>query len=278
MHEREYYAVRKGHIGRDQVLSFENFKKAFVLYYKDLESQGYFQKYFGKNCVDGYYAGKLGDDLATAIFLKTGSENIWPIWEKIDFYTEVEFYTMIELLYDTCSEPTDTYNHSYFDCGIHVKASDDNTGKRKFREVINPLLKKYKNLELSEHGEILESIEEGFENLFDAPIPSSDEDNITSRVKSAILKFRRASATIDDRRDSLKNLADVLEFLKPQIKNLQMNKDSNELFEIANTFGIRHHNHRQKTDYDKGIWHSWIFYCYLSTIHLCLRLLKKEKT
>lgn len=56
-----------------------------------------------------------------------------------------------------------------------------------------------------------------------------------------------------------------------------MSKDTNELFEIANTFGIRHHNKRQKTEYDKPIWHAWIFYCYLSTIHLCLRLIKLEE-
>jgi len=39
---------------------------------------------------------------------------------------------------------------------------------------------------------------------------------------------------------------------------------------LANNFGIRHHNERQKTDYD-ALWLNWMFYFYLSTIHVLLR-------
>lgn len=274
MTEREYYGIRKGHIQKELTLSFVNFKKAFLLSYKELDGTGYFQKYFGKDCPDGFDVGKLGDDLATAVFLKTGSENIWPIYEKIDYYSEIEFYTMIEILHDTCSKPLETTYHNFSGCGLHVITADDTEGRKTFRDKINPLLKRYKNIELSEQGEILESIEEGFEQLFAAPIPGDDQENINSRVNAAMLKFRRASSSIDDRRDALKNLADVLEFIRPEIEKLPMSKDTNELFMIANHFGIRHHNVKQKTDYDSPIWHAWIFYCYLSSIHLCLRLIK----
>ena len=34
---------------------------------------------------------------------------------------------------------------------------------------------------------------------------------------------------------------------------------------------VRHHNVRQKTDYDAALWLSWMFYLFLSTIHLVLR-------
>jgi hypothetical protein len=276
MTEREYYGVRKGHIPKDQALSFENLKRAFLIVYKELNNAGYFQKYFGKDCVDGDYAGVLGDDRKMSVFLKTGLDNIWPIYETIEWNSEIEFYTLLELLHDTCSKPTDSYIHDFMQCGIHVTSSDDNSGRAIFRDKINPLLKRYKNIEISPEGEILTSIDEGYEPIFAASIPSDDEENIKSRVNAAILKFRRASATVDTKRDALRDLADVLEFIKPKILKLQMNKDTNELFEIANTFGIRHHNPRQKTDYDKPIWHSWIFYCYLSTIHLTLRLINED--
>ncbi len=276
MAEREYYGVRKGHVPKDQALSFDNLKKAFLITYKELDTKGYFQKYFGKECVDGDYAGKLGDDLKMAIFLKTGIDNIWPIYETLEWNTEIEFYTLIELLHDTCSKPTDSFVHDFSGCGLHVKSADDNAGRQIFREKVNPLLKRYKKIELSSEGEILTSIEEGFEPIFSATIPGDDEENIKSRINAAIHKFRRASASVDTRRDALRDLADVLEFIKPKMLKLQMNKDTNELFEIANTFGIRHHNPRQKTDYDKPVWHAWIFYCYLSTIHLCLRLIGED--
>lgn len=47
--------------------------------------------------------------------------------------------------------------------------------------------------------------------------------------------------------------------------------DEKDLFNIANNFLIRHHNDKQKTDYDANLWLSWMFYIYLSTIHLILR-------
>ena len=53
-------------------------------------------------------------------------------------------------------------------------------------------------------------------------------------------------------------------------------KDESDLFELANRFGIRHHNEQQKTDYDRGIWHPWMFYYYLATIHACVALLKRD--
>jgi hypothetical protein len=50
----------------------------------------------------------------------------------------------------------------------------------------------------------------------------------------------------------LENLLDVLEFLRPAIKQHLNKKDENDIFNIAN-FGIRHHNKDQQTEYDKAI-------------------------
>ena len=54
------------------------------------------------------------------------------------------------------------------------------------------------------------------------------------------------------------------------------NKDEKALFNIANNFGIRHHNDKQQTNYDPAIWLSWMFYFYLSTIHAVVRMIEKE--
>jgi hypothetical protein len=79
-----------------------------------------------------------------------------------------------------------------------------------------------------------------------------------------------------ERRDAVRDLADVLEFLRPKLKVVLAKKDEAALFEIANNFGIRHHNAGQTTDYDKGIWYSWIFYFYLATIHAVIRLIERD--
>jgi hypothetical protein len=70
-------------------------------------------------------------------------------------------------------------------------------------------------------------------------------------------------------------LADVLEFLRPKLKEVLKSGDEKDLFNIANNFGLRHHNQRQKTQYDRPIWYSWMFYYYLTTLHAVLRLLEK---
>jgi hypothetical protein len=81
---------------------------------------------------------------------------------------------------------------------------------------------------------------------------------------------------MDERRDAIRDLADVLEYLRPRLKTALTKKDEAALFEIANNFGIRHHNAEQRTDYDKPIWYSWIFYYYLATIHAAVRLIERS--
>ena len=71
--------------------------------------------------------------------------------------------------------------------------------------------------------------------------------------------------------------ADVLVYLRPRLKEALRSEDERDLFKIANNFGIRHHNQTQKTDYDKPIWYSWMFYYYLATLHAALRLIAKRE-
>ena len=76
--------------------------------------------------------------------------------------------------------------------------------------------------------------------------------------------------------EAIRELADVLEFIRPAIKEHLNKKDENDIFNIANNFGIRHHNKDQQTEYDKAIWYSWIFYYYLATLHAVLRMTNKK--
>lgn len=55
-------------------------------------------------------------------------------------------------------------------------------------------------------------------------------------------------------------------------------KDEAAIFELANNFAIRHHNPKQKTNYDQTIWFSWIFHFYLAIYHAAIRLLIKKET
>ena len=212
------------------------------------------------------------------MFVNLRKENLYPIRTNLPNYTEDDFFDVVEFLHDHCSKGLNGFYHNWNNCGYHYEEFNEQEGQKYFRELLNPILKEYKNgFELSEAGEILILSDTGLSNLFEADIPTNDRDNITNKINAAILKFRRHKSTLDDRKEAVRELADVLEFLKPEIKANLNKKDESDLFNIANNFGIRHHNVDQKTDYDKAIWYSWIFYYYLATIHAVLRMTNKKK-
>jgi hypothetical protein len=155
---------------------------------------------------------------------------------------------------------------------------DQTSGQAEFREKLNTLLEPHESgYELSPAGEVLVLGDPGLAPLHSAPLPTSDAANVGSRVEAAQAKFRRHRSTEIDRRDAIRDLADVLEFLRPQLDGVLTNKDDAALFSIANNFAIRHHNAKQQSTYDKAIWYSWIFYFYLATIHAAVRLIEKKK-
>jgi hypothetical protein len=180
-------------------------------------------------------------------------------------------------LYEHCSKPIQRHWHSWNQCGWHCETFDKTAGQSEYRECINKILALYdKGYELSIDGEILGLVDDGFNGLFETQLPKADPQNIVARVAAAQAKFRRYRSSMVDRRDAVRDLADVLEYLRPELKVVLTRKDEAALFDIANNFGIRHHNSSQKTDYDEAIWYSWIFYFYLATIHAVVRLIERK--
>ncbi|XOV88076.1 MAG: hypothetical protein ACFHX7_24475 [Pseudomonadota bacterium] len=277
--ERPYYSVRTGKNPQGGGFGLASALRLFLSVYEQLDRDGYFQEYLGFGCVDaGFIPGKLGEDIEAAILLDLRKEGLWPIREKLEHYSEDDFFDMEEYLYDHATEGDKGYFHGFVDCGWHYETfKTDDSGKREYRSRINRVLRAYgKGYELDERGEIFSLPEPGYENILSANLPSNDPENIEAKVQAAVYKFTRARSTLDERRDAIRDLADVLEFLRPQLKTVLDSEDESDLFNIANNFGIRHHNQNQKTNYDRNIWYSWLFYYYLSTIHASLRLIEKR--
>jgi hypothetical protein len=76
----------------------------------------------------------------------------------------------------------------------------------------------------------------------------------------------RRGATVEDKRAAVKQLADALEHLRPEVDEQLLSKDERDLFRTANEFAIRHNKPGQKRDYDKAVWLDWLFHVYLATI------------
>lgn len=111
----------------------------------------------------------------------------------------------------------------------------------------------------------------GSESLIKEAVETNDPKNIDSRIKYAIIKFSRYNSSIEDKKEAVRTLADVLEYLRKSNIKLPKNDDS-DLFNIINNFDIRHLNRAQQSDYDKDVWYDWMFYTFLASIHVLLKL------
>lgn len=273
--EKVFYSIRTGKNKNTNGFQLKEILVLFERLYAELISDGYFSENFGFHCVDqGFIAGNI-KDVSFDIFVKLRKDGLWPIHNKCQFYVEDDLFDMIEYLFTTVSKPIHGYMHSWDDCGMHWETFNKSDGESYFRTRINALLNLYVNkFELSQDGEVLSKPDEGFETIFQADIPTLDK-RVNKLISAAISKFRRHGASLDDRRHAVTDLAGVLENLRPKMKATLTKADERDLFDIANNFGIRHHNDKQKTGYDQALWLSWMFYFYLSTIHVVLRKLEK---
>ena len=280
MERRQYYSARTGSNPNGSRLDLHTFKRLFVAFYNDILNRELLQEMLGKNCVDSFDepVGTAGIDVPMYVLRKVRKDGLWPVHARIDSYSEDDLFDVIEFLYDHVSEGVSGYRHDFNGCGMHFDTFDRAAGQRIYRSEVNELLADYSDgYTLSAVGEIAHLPEAGFANLAVAGLPSNDPENIDARVQSSITKYLRRSSSLDDRRDAVRGLADVLEFLRPQLTAVLTKKDEADLFNIANNFGIRHHNDRQQANYDLNIWTSWMFYFYLATIQAAQRLIQRSR-
>ena len=277
MRKTLYYSVRTGRHPTGGGFELGDLKRLFHVLYSNFEAQGMFQQFLGYVCVDaGQINGTAGSDVEGFFFRKLRKRSLWPIGEVISNYSEDDVFDVIELLHDCSSKGVDGRLHSYADCGWHYETFDDDEGQKAYRLEVNEILRGYKGgFELTADGDIIGIAPNGLADLEIAPAPPGHPDAVQARVAAAVSKFRRRNSTGDDRRDAVRDLADVLEFLRPQVKAILASQDEADLFEIANNFGIRHHNQKQKCDYDHTIWQDWMFYYYLATVYASTRLIAK---
>ena len=252
--------------------------ETFVKVFKQLEHDGYFQNSFGTP-YNNYKDAKIRD-VEIEIELQIHKKNIWPIQNEFEHYSEDDFFDMIEFLHEHISKPVEgtPYKDAWFDEEeTYWRIFDKLQGQTEFRDKINLILSAYENeFELSPDGEVLHKPEDGLVPVVSAKIPSSDS-KIVDKVNSAKLLYQRHKSSLEDRRHAVRDLIDVLEGLRPQIKVVFNTKDENDLFNIANNFGLRHNNEKQKTDYDQATWLGWMFYFYLITIHVVLRKINESE-
>lgn len=266
-----YYSQRTGTNPNLDGLPLPDVVELFRRVFQQLREDGYFDEAFGFECVDLDHVDGSVRDVELEILLAVRKKNLWPIDQWAKLYSEDDFFDIVEFLHQYVSKPIDGHFHDYSGCGMHWETFNKQEGQSEFRAKINSVLCQYAHrYEISDRGEVLHKPDVGFEQIFEADLPTKDK-KVSDRVEAAMLRFRRHASTLDDRRQAVRDLADVLEYLRPTVKALLTSADEKDIFNIANNFGIRHHNDKQKTGYESSLWLSWMFYFYLSTIHVLLR-------
>jgi hypothetical protein len=237
----------------------------------------------------GYFKGKAGitsTQLPDAIKHQAAlalTFQPFPVtkWSEQEI-TEDHVFDVLEFLYDHVSKPgesvpmTTETGWNYYD----YDGYDEEAGRSDFREKVNGFLADYKSgFELTEEGTVLALGTDGLQHILNAEIIPYDEANVDSKVRNAISKWRNRHLDLKDKKEAIRELADVFEWLKKTkgLTSVLDGKDESAIFDLANNFGIRHHNPEQKTNYDQAIWFSWIFHFYLATYHAAVRLLIKHE-
>lgn len=276
---RRYYHQRTG-AQQPPKLDLDAAKKLVAASYGLFVSRDYFQEAFGYECVDaGFVPGSCGEDVAGWIQVNAWLDNVHPFHERIHALDEPTLFATIELLWDLVAAPLKdgAHHHTYSGCGWHYSKFDKATGQREWRSAMNKVLEFYGDgFELSAQGEVQRVGPPGLGEIMTATVPKSAEQENIDKISDAVRRFRSGRSSRKDRQDAVEDLVKVLEFFRPQVKQHMFRKDEDRLFEIANEFSLRHHNQRQRSDYDSA-WLSWMFYLYLATIHLVLRLIERER-
>jgi hypothetical protein len=277
---RRYYHHRMGSTERASFNLHEVIQEVLETF-KDLDEQGYFQRSFGYDCVDsGRTPGLLGA-MDRYFYRETGIRMERGPFAFITEADETRIFVIIEFLHEHAAAPDPeqrwgAYRHDFSNCGWHFDPKkhpfDVVAGRREWRNKINNIIDLYDDgYELSEQGEIVRLAPDGMKDLVAAaPTAAAGESNV-AKINHAVHTFRRGLSSREEQKQAIRDLADVLEFYRPQVKTELLKEDERDLFLIANQYAIRHHRANQKDGYD-GPWLTWLFYLYLSSVHLVLAL------
>lgn len=273
---RQYWSRRQG---ITPSLTLRQVCRMFSSALEEFDRRRYFDEWFGYSCVDADdVPGRAGADRAAFVERRTFRDDLWPFRDRWPHWDEAALLTAIEFFYDHVSEGTKGYDHDYMNCGMHWEEFDQTPARARYRQEANELLRDLgEGYELLSGGEVVRKAPPGVESLFAArplPIPGKRYED---KVQDAIRKFRSRTASPTDRTDAVRDLADVLEYLRPEIKRVLTRRDDAALFEIANKFAIRHMDGEQFTEYTKPVWLSWMFYFYLATIYAVGHLLERAE-
>ncbi len=259
-----------------EAVTTEAVAREVVRLINDLESRGYFEQAFQKDCVDA----PSDVDPAALIEMEVGTTGLWPLSTSRLAENTDDFFDVIEVLHDLVSRPRTRRLHPYAGCGWHHDDYSTAAGQDLYRWSVNRLLERTSlGLRLADEGEDtgrLVVVTDAARGELVERMAQRADATTGDVVRHALALFRSRGAAEHDKRSAVITLAGVLEERRALLKSELLRKDEGALFQIANEFAIRHRREGQKPDYDPAFL-DWVYYWYLSTIDLTDRVLERQQ-
>ncbi|WP_218017258.1 hypothetical protein [Rhodococcus marinonascens] len=257
--------------------------RGFVSLIDELDTAGYFENRFGKDCVDDPRDDTVHTLISvhTLIYRELGVEGIWPLDADLLADSIDLFYDIVELLHDQVAKPNTRFYHDFSECGWHHDKFDIGAGGVVYRWRVNKLFEgSTLELRLAEDGEdigrLVTVTDEARTALAQSVAARSDGES-ADQVRHALALFRERGSDRNQKRSAVAALALVLEERRYGVLADALAKsDRGALFDLANNFHVRHQDARQKRDYD-DFYLDWIFWVYLSTIELTNQVLDAQR-
>lgn len=270
--KREYFHLR-GTDGRPRDLTLEEFRDRVRRTIQWAFKEHLLSERCGYECVDGDSWEDVQREFASLLDLEGYLRIEAPVHEHLSELSEPVLLGLHEIIHDLVSKATATTYHSYGQCGDHPTAYDTEEGREAWIDRVNQYLGRLPpGYRMDDEGRIELLLDDPAAAILDSPLPPDTEPAVVDRVERAVARFKRGTTSWDDREAALRDLADVLERIRPKAKARLHKKDERDLFQLLNQFRIRHFDHGQRDDYDRPIFLTWAFYECLAAIHACERL------
>lgn len=258
-------------------LSSSDLRRSFIDLLRELDQMGYFDPEVGPDCCDA----DVDRDAEGAAALERlwGKQVPWPLAEGGDDWlsslSDDDFLDLIEVFYDLVQRPRTSRWHSFceeWDYGDH----DARAGQRVYTWRINAILESSDwDLRMSEAPEdaglLVRTVPDDRAQLPDTVAQAAKDSAERERIEHAGVLQRSRRATRQTRRDAARSLADVLENRRPMVKELLGNKDESNLFQIINSFDIRHMNKLQQSQFGDEFF-DYFYWTFLASLDLMDKL------
>jgi hypothetical protein len=273
-----YFHQRAGDVSQP-VISVEVFRECLASVIRRARVDELLQEASGKACPDDDIPrGKYGGSLEEVLLIQAGLVVDAPVERHMDRLSLPQLLTVVEVLYEVVSKGKEESgrHHDYGGCGWHYTEFDPKPAQAWLRSQLTKHLAWVEDgYVLNEQGRVMLRMDEPVAKLLDSKLPQSANAERRARVEAAVVAFRSAKSSWEDRLMQVNLLAGVLEAMRDEAK-AHLRKDEQALFNTFNNFGVRHLNDKQAMEYDRPMFLTYVFYVTLAGIHLCERLLARK--